>query len=410
MDLWQSSAMRRAVAGSDRGAIIRLARRSQGLTQRELAEACGYRQPMISKIERGERGAENIDVLSRVADHLQIRPHLLGLAEKEIPVNRRQFLVNGAAVTAGNLVPTVEWSDPTDHVGGFRQVTGAYRRLDAVIPGRELTGPAEAHLTMGLRLLERAKRPADVHTAPLAAAVSESAGLAAWLAWDAANLGNARRHYITAITTAKRAGDRLLTAYMTGSLASLAVDQGDSAEGLALLRSARTHLGADRPATADAWLACQQALAHAAAGEGKPTWAALDVAEAACARVDREEPPPWPWVFAFDHAKVAAHRLTCAARLGQPRAALTAASDAASYLNAGHGRQRALLGLDLAEAQLHTHAVDEAFAIANQALELAAPYNSGRVAQRARGFRRTVTGRVPQHLLREFDERLRTLV
>ena len=93
-----------------------------------------------------------------------------------------------------------------------------------------------------------------------------------------------------------------------GSLASLAIDSGDTVEGLSLLRSARSQLGAERPATADAWLSCLEAVAHATAGEREPAAVALDRAEVAVSRIIGEDPPPWPWVFAFDHAKVAAHR------------------------------------------------------------------------------------------------------
>jgi ATP/maltotriose-dependent transcriptional regulator MalT len=197
---------------------------------------------------------------------------------------------------------------------------------------------------------------------------------------------------------------------MTGSLASLAIDARDTVEGLSLLRSARAQLGPDRPAIADAWLACLEALAHATAGEATPTATLLERAEQAVERISVEDAPPWPWVFTFDSGKVAAHRLTCATRLRRPQEAFLAAASAGRQLTTGHARQRALLTLDLAEAYLYSGDLDEAFRLANQALDLAAPYSSGRVADRARTLRRVVTGRVPQSLMHGFDDRLRSMI
>jgi transcriptional regulator with XRE-family HTH domain len=396
------------VAALDIGSVIRRARKGRGLSQAQLGAACGYSQSVISRIERGERQTQDLRVLAQLARRLEIPPRLLGLAEpSEPPVKRRDFLTSGIATTFAVAVPLPSQNDEFNDVTGLRHITGSYRRLDAVMPGRELVEPVTAHLNMGQRLLSRT--PDGEHRIRLAEAVAEMAGLAAWLAWDGANLGNARGYYVLSMKTAKRSGNRLLSAYMTGSLASLAIDSGDTVEGLSLLRSARSQLGAERPATADAWLSCLEAVAHATAGERDPALSALDRAETAVSRITLEDTPPWPWVFAFDSGKVAAHRLTCAARLKRPEAAFAAATAAHVPLNTGHARQRALLTFDLAEAHLQNGEVEQAFAVACDALDLAAPYNSGRVADRARRLRRVVTGRVPSNVLQNFDDRLRSL-
>lgn len=406
-DLWLSRDFRQAVSDADRGTVIRLTRQARGLGQRETAGLAGISQSRLSRIERGYEGTDGIPVMTRLAEVLNIPAHFLGLAESpESPVNRRQFLVNSAAVAATPLLPIGHQHDPTDQVSGLRQITGTYRRLDGYTPGRDLAAPVEAHLALGRRLLERTKK-SDASYGPLAEALSETAGLAAWLAYDGANLGNAHGHYATAIAAARQADNRLLAAYMAGSRAALCADQGDPAEALSLLRSARAYLGSGYPALAEAWLACQQALAHAAAKENILTWTALDRAEAAAARVDREAQPPWPWVFPFGHSKIASYRLTCAARLREPRAALRAATDAAPHLQTGHVRQRALLILDLAEAHAHQGGIEQAVALACDALDLAASTGSGRVAQHARRLRRTVDGKVPAIMLRGFNDRLR---
>ncbi|HMH76898.1 MAG TPA: helix-turn-helix transcriptional regulator [Candidatus Udaeobacter sp.] len=406
-DLWQSAALRKAASEGDTGTVIKLARRAKGLTQRQLGEAVGYSQPVISRIECGEHDAHDVRLLALLAGGLDIPYHLLGLAEpKEPPVRRRQFLTVSAAAAGSAVLPFDTDATPEQQQAAeLRHVTGAYRRLDSVAPGRELVEPATAHLGMAVRILDRAEAE---RRAPLAEAVSEAAGLAAWLAWDGANTGTARAHYATAIKAARASRNRLLSAYQTGSLASLSADQGDAAEALTLLRSARAQLGADRNATADAWLSSLEALAHAAAGEARQAWTALDRAEAAACRIVEEGPPPWPWVFAFDGVKVAAHRLSCAARLRQGPAGIEAAGLAAPLLAGGHARQRALLAFDLAEAHIAAGHIDEAIAIAEDALTIAAPFTSGRVADRARSFRRRLTGRIAPGMLRGFDEQLRS--
>jgi transcriptional regulator with XRE-family HTH domain len=405
---WQSHPGPSDVDALDIGSVIRRARKARGLSQAELGTACGYSQSVISRIERGERQTQDLRVLAQLARRLDVPARLLGLAESSEPsVKRRAFLTSGIATTLAATVPFPSPQDEFSDVTGLRHVTGSYRRLDAVMPGRDLVEPVTAHLSMGQRLLNRT--PDGEHRVRLAEAVAEMAGLAAWLAWDGANHGNARGYYVLSMKTARRSGNRLLSAYMTGSLASLAIDSGDTVEGLSLLRSARSQLGAERPATADAWLSCLEAVAHATAGEREAALSALDRAEAAVLRITMEDAPPWPWVFAFDGAKVAAHRLTCATRLRRPEAAFTAAAAAKVPLNTGHARQRALLTFDLAEAHLQGGEVEKAFSVACDALDLAAPYNSGRVADRARRLRRVVTGRVPSNLLQNFDDRLRSL-
>lgn len=390
-----------ATTDADLGPIIRRARLEKQLTQTALGDACGYSQPVVSRLERGHRRATDMGVLRQISRVLEIPAHQLGLAE-ESPVNRREFMAAGIAVALPALPPSPE----INYAAGIRHVTGTYRRLDSVMPGRDLVAPVTAHLALGRQLLDRT--PDGLDRVDLAAAVSEAAGLAAWLEWDASNAGNARAHYLLAMKTARKSGHRLLSAYMTGSLATLAIAYHDVSEALALLRSARAQLGTDRSAIAEAWLACQEALAHATAGEARAADALLDRADVAVDRIQLEEPPPWPWVFAFDHAKVATCRLTCATRLRQPERAFAAAQAAGPSLG-GHARQRALLTLDLAEAHLLAGAADSAFAIASAALEVAAPFASGRVADRARALRRSATGRIPAAMMAQFDDRLRAI-
>ncbi|MEV7018892.1 hypothetical protein [Streptomyces sp. NPDC093991] len=116
-----------------------------------------------------------------------------------------------------------------------------------------------------------------------------------------------------------------------------------------------------------------------------------------------EAPPPWPWVFSFTVEKVAAHRVTCGAWLGLPDWVLGGDAEA---LATGHAKQRVLLLLDAAAGQLASGRVEGASALATRALEVGLQYRSGRIVERARAVRRSLTLSSPPRVVREFDERL----
>ena len=405
---WSSPGIVAAARNGEVGTVIRLARKAQGLTQAELGATCGYSQSVVSRIERGQRHAYDIRVLQQIADTLGVPRQLLGLAgetgEPEPPVNRRDFLAGVGAAAASTFLPPLAFADPT--ADAVRTITAAQRRLDATLPSRHLAESVRSHLRLADRAVKTAPQ-VEARTS-MAAALSEIAGFAGWLHWDMYDLGSARRHYDLAITSAREAGDPLLTAYMTGSLAAFAAHLGDGSEALGLVASARQHTGAERPAIADAWLCAVAALAHAIAGDERSTLAALDHSQAAAERVPTEEPPPWPWVFTFDPAKVAAHRLACAVRLGRPAMAFGAAQDAGPLL-AGSTKQAALWRLDHATAHLQNGDVDEAFTIAASVLDATKDQQSARVVERARALRRGYADQRPSAAALAFDDHVRAV-
>jgi transcriptional regulator with XRE-family HTH domain len=102
---WQSPAVLTAVQQGETGTVIRHARRAKGETQRQTGDACGYSQSEISRIENGRARVYDIRALGRLARHLEIPGHLLGLAPvaDEVDVRRRDFLREAAVGAAAAL-------------------------------------------------------------------------------------------------------------------------------------------------------------------------------------------------------------------------------------------------------------------------------------------------------------------
>ncbi|QDQ16512.1 helix-turn-helix domain-containing protein [Streptomyces spectabilis] len=414
---WSDNAAREAARAGDYGRVLELARRAVGMTQKQLGDAIGLSQSAVSRMEKRGVGTYDMNTLARAAHHLGIAPGLVGLADSGAapvaavegldPVERRQFLA-GALATAATpaLAATapapLEWG--AEQADVLRVATTAFRRMDASVPARQLADTVQGHM----RLVQTvaAQAPDQTARAHLAAVGSEVASLAGWLSWDMADAGSARTWYGAAIKAARRSGNPLLIAYQQGSLAQFEVEAGNVAQGLSLIRSARRQLGSERPAIAGAWLSALEAVAHATAGDERAAERALLTSAAEVELIPGEQPPPWPWVFAFDMRKVAAARVTCGARLARPRWVLTSLDDATAALSSHHEKQRALLGLDVASGHMASGHLDTAFALAARSLDVGLRLRSGRVVERARTFRRSYSSATPPAIVREFDTRL----
>ncbi|MFE2095833.1 helix-turn-helix domain-containing protein [Streptomyces sp. NPDC059468] len=383
------------------------------MTQTQLGEAIGLSQSAVSRLEKRGSGTYSTDVLTAAAAHLQIPSKLVGLADGRTPqvqarddddMHRRTVLGGAVAAMAAPILAAVP--DTRDGNGGqaaaLRLTTSAYRRLDGTTPSRDLADAVDGHI----RLIQTITRTAsgDADRARLAAVGSEAASFAGWLAWDKGDNGSARSWYGGAIKAARTAGDPLLTAYQTGTLAQFEAHAGNGVEALNLARRARRVLGDQRPAVAEAWLSSVEALGYAAAGDQNGADRALTASRTGAeALTSSEEPPPWPWVFSFTPEKVAACRVTCGARLGLPEWVF---AENVGALTTSHAKQRALIVLDLAAGHLVGGRLEAAFTLAGKALDTGLKYRSGRIVERARTVRRTLSTTTPPKVVREFDERL----
>jgi transcriptional regulator with XRE-family HTH domain len=413
---WAKQAIRDASQERNYGRVIQLARKELGLTQRQLGEACGITQSAVSRLEGRSTGPYDMNILARAAAHLGMPPRLVGLADTTVAhaapmdgrdsVECRGFLTGAVAAVVTPAVPAPLTSERADtgQAATLRVATTAFRRLDGSTSSRALSETVIIHFRLVQTIATEATD--EDQRMRLAAVGSEVASLAGWLSWDMNDHGSARTWYGSAIKAARRSGNRLLTAYQIGSLAQMEAHAGNAVQGLNLVRSARQQLGADAPTIADAWLCTVEAMSHSAAGDERSTDRALVRSRAAVEHLSTEDAPPWPWVFTFNEAKVAACRLTCGARLGLPTWVFGAHTDGAAATSSVHTKQRALLQLDLAAGHMAAGRLEAGYVLATQAVETGLRYRSGRVIERARIFRRAYTSSTPPKIVRDFDERL----
>jgi transcriptional regulator with XRE-family HTH domain len=406
---WSAPAVASALGSCDFATLLEEIRRAHGWKQAELAGVLGYSQSWVSKVLCGSQ-ALTVDQARDISRRLGIPVHLLRFSdpEGEDTAKRRDF---GTALALA-FVPLPRPAQVDDGTApALTAITGAQRRLESATSARELARGVAAHVEMTHRLLARTRRSPLV--GGVAAALSEAAGLAAWLHADMCDIGTARTYYRLAVDGARQAGHDLLAGYMLGSLAAFEIDTGDPVLGLTLVARARRQIGHAAHPTPQAWLASIEALGHATARkDGTAAGEALGRAAGAAGSA-AAVPPPWPWLFPFDQAKLAGYRALVAVRLERPAEALAAFAESLIAVQPAP-KQRAIIMLEVATAasqdgarQKDTARIGEAFQLAAEALGVGTMYSSERVIQRARAFRRDYGGPVTSQV-RDLDQQLQS--
>ncbi|ATL67872.1 hypothetical protein [Nocardia terpenica] len=311
-------------------------------------------------------------------------------------VNRKQFLKTTLMVSAAVLTNAAP--SETELLDTMAGPTASYRRMESSVPSDRLSPAVEAHLSLVSGVVRDRLRTASGYRA-----LSEVAGLAAWLAADRGDDAAARQRYSDAITYAERTHHPLLVSYMTASLGHYAVETGDGRAGLALLHTASAQMGQEAPDSATAWLSSLLAVAYAATGDRKAALSALGHAERLANRQRGE--PQWPWVFAFDGAKAARYQASTLGRLGDHRAARSAFDAATPAL--GADKPRALAQVEHAHVLARSGDIGAGCALAAKALRVGLELHSERITRVARAFRASLPTRTAE--ARPLDTALATL-
>jgi transcriptional regulator with XRE-family HTH domain len=385
---------------------VRRLRKVAGWSQPQLAQEIGYTRQYVSQAEQEGKNLPSQELVSALDVALGAGGALLalrrqakaeqaarrrGITEAQLrfsqaepgtadDVNRKAFLRAALGMSAGAVVArSFPEHGAEDLVSAVAGPTTQYRRMESMVSTADLVPAVEAHLRLASRVVEE-----TIPTPAGYGVLSETAGLAAWLAADRSDTATARKRYAAARGYAEQARHPLLAAYMQASLGHFAVESGDPLHGRTLLDQVREEIkDVDVPDAARAWLASLHALAHVALGDRAATLVDLRAAEA-FATSDRGE-PHWPWVFAFDSSKVARYQATAFARLGDIQAARSAFVAAASALTSP--KSRALALTDQAHALARAGQVDEACWLATDALSTGRTYGSERITERVVSMR-----------------------
>lgn len=417
--------MAAALGTCDMAAVIEGVRTARGWSQGDLARAAGYSQSWVSRVINGQQSL-TADQIQDVAARLGVPLHLLRFGSapsEEAPApfgpggtkgveftRRRDFgraVAAGALLTVSGPAEAGEQSSVDESTApALRTITSGQRRMDASSSARHLLPGAVAHVHLAEQMLVNSR--GTPFRTDLSAAASEACGFAAWLYADQGATETARTHYRNAVVRARQARIRLLDVYMLGSLAAFEIEVAENPElGLALVHEAEHVLGRSAHPTARAWLSCTGALAHA--GVGDRAAAARSIRRAA-QEVDRpgNTDPPWPWVFAFDHAKVAGARAKVEVRLQRPEEARKAFEEAHARRPAS-AKQSALLQVELASVHVNAGEVEEAFRLVDEALSTGLRFDSRRLVARVHSFRHAYQG-PGAPCVRELDRRMEALV
>jgi transcriptional regulator with XRE-family HTH domain len=345
-------------------------RERRGLTQEQVADRLRQLDPEVgidaNAVSRHERGV----VQFPRAPYPKLYARLYATTVDALwppgtieAMRRRTFLQALAATPVVTMLPDADAS--TEAVTA---VTGGFRRLEATTPASELRAPVNAHLRFVAHRLSGGGKQ-------LAAAASEAAGFAAWLAVDQDDDKQAAKLYGRAVEYGQRSGSDLLVSYMEGSrLLWLAETEARPVFGSALTAGFRD--ATELPPTVRAWLAVVEATAHAAHGNADDTFAALQRAEHAIAS---NHEPSWPWLFPFDARRLAGYVGACATKLNLHKTAIPALQDA---LPQTRTKQRALILVDLSTnyAALGQH--DQARVYAHEAASIGQERHSMKILRR----------------------------
>jgi WhiB family redox-sensing transcriptional regulator len=152
-------------------------------------------------------------------------------------------------------------------------------------------------------------------------------------------------------------------------------------------------------------LALRQAWVHAALGEAKASFDALERAERSFAQA-----VPNPWRLGHvDEAQLATHRGRCLLLLGQPKAAEPILREALALRGPELVVTRAFVSLDLATALAGQNHPEEACRVAGEALAIPDNYQVASITSRAKKFRARLEPWSAHPAVRDLDDQLRAL-
>ncbi|MDI2132833.1 transcriptional regulator [Yinghuangia seranimata] len=339
-------------------------------------------------------------------------------------VNRRDFLLNSSVAVAALVAPSRDWlitePDPAvARIGGPRvgasdvEAVRATTDMLSVLDHRFGAGhirPIVVHYLGSVVSGLLAGSYSDETGRDLFAAVSRLTELAGYMAVDTGQPGLAQRYYIQALRLAQAAGDRPYGGYvLAAGMSHLAGSLGNPREITQLARAAqegsKSSTGQYATATTMAMFHAAEARGHAQLGDVRACESALARAETEMERSRPDEDPVW--IAHFDRAYLADEFAHCYRDLDRPRQAEQAARAALEGHAETRVRRRAVDTLLLATAHLQQNRLDEACAVAEDALDLVGRLHSARGQEYLRDFQRRLSAHGSEPVVRAFLDAVR---
>ncbi len=330
-------------------------------------------------------------------------------------VERRELLrLMGRAATAGALtsalgrVPASASTAPPD-AEGIEAATTVARSLHRLWPTtatEDLQGPVLAHQRLISRLLTTVSSEKD--QARLAAAATDTALLAAWLAEDSWEPGAVERHFQEARTYAERSQDSHLQAFAACTMSEWAArGTGRGAEAVRLVQQAKSLLPRNASTAAHTYIAAREATAYATAHDEPAMSSALFRAERSLDKTDGPGVATWPWTFPMNHQhELTRYRGFAALSLKLPAMAVPALTDGLEQLGPAPTKRRAYTMSKLAEAHCQTGDIEQACDLGAQAFTIGSQLGDTESLIALRNVRVQLMPVETTQAVRAFDDRV----
>jgi len=333
---------------------LRRLRRLRGLTQEELADRADVSRDLVAKLEQGRRQTARITSLASLARALNVELSTL--------VTRPTTMLE--AEPSGR-----EWRASRELATDLETLVGSYRRAyGGKTAVAELLPSTAGLLCLLVDLQRRGQWPEN--PARLASLVGQSALLVGVLhLMGPRHLEASRAHYELALQAAREGEDWDLASYVLGSLAFLAMSADRASESRGF-RNAAWELASRRasPRTR-AWTAALASELYARDGDEASSLRLLNRAFSAMERT--QDDPGWTGVGCFDAPRLAAYEGGNLVLLGRYATAEKILRGALSQLDPARVKHRCTLSADLATSLVGLGEIDEASALAIDALSLA---------------------------------------
>ncbi|MGW7690870.1 hypothetical protein ACWGMA_18650 [Streptomyces asiaticus] len=336
----------------------------------------------------------------------------------------RRSLLGAVPFVAGALVtPQREWLlwlvenqdtarlTPAAEGGRVEQVHAAINMFDEM-DNRFGGGQVRASIVLYLStevvpmLQQRGAPPQERRQ--LFTAAAKLAAMAGWSSYDNAEYGLAQRYMTQALRLCAEGGDRVLGGQILAGLSHLATNLGQPEAGVEL---ARVGVATAKHAGSPLGLMRLHAMAargYAALDQPREASKSLRAADAQLEASQGSEQES-PWVRFLDHHYLAAEAALCFRDLGNATDAEHAAAESVRA-NAERRRRQAISRSVLATAYLQQNRLDEAVGTAGEALDTLSGVHSERSIQALRDFRTRLRPRRGEPMVREFEQRSRTVL